>query len=95
MEVQRAGTPAPAGGAVYDSRPQRGTPRPKYSAFSWRSGGLSMRWINQVLQGLATLYYLGANLLRIDRHRAATSHPERLEAVDCLDELTLTRFLGF
>lgn len=95
MEAQRAGTPAPAGGAVYDSRPQRGTPRPKYSAFSWRSGGLSMRWINQVLQGLATLYYLGANLLRIDRHRAATSHPERLEAVDCLDELTLTRFLGF
>lgn len=26
MESQRAGTPALAGGAVYDSRPHRGTP---------------------------------------------------------------------
>lgn len=95
MEAQRAGTPALAGGAVYDSRPQRGTPRPTQSAFSWRPWGLSMRWIHQVLQGLATLYYLVANLLWIDRHRAAVSHPERLEAVDRLDELTLTRYLGF
>ncbi|MBA6106021.1 MULTISPECIES: hypothetical protein [Pseudomonas putida group] len=54
-----------------------------------------MRWINQMLQGLATLYYLVANLLWIDRHRAAVSHPERLEAVDRFDELTFTRFLGF
>lgn len=55
MEAQRAGTPALAGGAVYDSRPQRGTPRPTQSAFSWRPRGFSVRGIYQVLQGFATL----------------------------------------
>lgn len=47
MEVRRAVTPAPAGGTVYDSRPQRGTLSQIIS--------LSMGWINQVLQGLTAL----------------------------------------
>jgi len=71
MEARWEATPAPAGGTVYDSRPQLGTPSQRIAGqgilikSTWlRSAesvtgryldSLPMGWINQVLQGLTAL----------------------------------------